>query len=117
MFLFKTLVLREEAAYRLQGTTLSTGILGAQKERPLLSFFVVVTSGRMVRSLKRPGCGKFGLPEPMTRMFLFHSFSTIIGVGVGAGAYILSRYAVRPGVEAPHSRQTTVGMEHIPGCS
>lgn len=39
MFLFKTLVLREEAAYRLQGTTLSTGVLGAQKERPLLSFF------------------------------------------------------------------------------
>lgn len=33
MFLFKTLVLREEAPYRLQGTTLSTGVLGAQKER------------------------------------------------------------------------------------
>lgn len=114
VFLFKTLVLREEAKHRLQGATLSTGVLGAPKERPLFSFFVAGTSGRMVRSLKRLGCGKFGLPEPMTRMFLFHSFSTIIGVGVGAGAYILSRYAVRRGVEAPHSRQTTVGMVHIP---
>lgn len=114
VFLFTTLVLREEAEHRLQGATLSTGVLGAPKERSLLSFFVAVTSGRMVRSLKRPGCGKFGLPESMTRTFLFHSFSTIIGVGVGAGAYILSRYAVRLGVEAPHGRQTTVGMVHIP---
>lgn len=32
---------------------------------------------------------------PSRHTFPFHSFSTIIGVGVGAGAYILSRYAVR----------------------
>lgn len=37
----------------------------------------------------------FWTPGPVRDTFLFHSFSTIIGVGVGAGAYILSRYAVR----------------------
>lgn len=45
--------------------------------------------------MKRLGWDRFWLPEPVTPTFPFYSFSTIIGVGVGAGAYILSRYAVR----------------------
>lgn len=38
---------------------------------------------------------KLWTPGPIRHTFPFHSFSTIIGVGVGAGAYVLSRYAVR----------------------
>lgn len=41
------------------------------------------------------GESKFWTPGPIRHTFPFYSFSTIIGVGVGAGAYILSRYAVR----------------------
>lgn len=41
------------------------------------------------------GESKFWISGPIRPTFTFHSFSTIIGIGVGAGAYVLSRYAVR----------------------
>ena len=60
------------------------------------------------------GESKFWIPGPIRPTFPFHSFSTIIGVGVGAGAYVLSRYAVRnkktpdEGKAGPRLRQSIV---------
>lgn len=59
MLLFKTLVLQEEAEGGFQGSTLTTLVLSFSsvvpllhnlKEGPVLSSFMAVASGRMVRS-------------------------------------------------------------------
>ena len=59
--------------------------------------------GREGEEFEKP---KFWTPGPIRHAFLFHSFSTIIGVGVGAGAYILSRYAVRNKNENKNTKAT-----------
>lgn len=100
MFPFKTLASQERAAvdfgdlHWLPVATVSSSAPSvlAPLQGGLRSVLCACGRGREEEDSEGP---RFRTAGPSRYTRLFHSFSAVIGVGAGAGAYVLSRYAVR----------------------